>query len=123
MVIQVNDSKGYYLRDLLNHYSPIEIIKSSLTALLFFLFPTTLIVAITVNFTLLYVFYLDYILIGLYIVLVVYSSFTTKIFIQTLKNYIDKSNELDYDNIRIILNVISGFILLIPFVISFIYFS
>ncbi len=119
----MNDSKDYHLRDLLKHYSPIEIIKSSLTSIIFFLFPTVLIITIAVNITVLYIFYLYYILIGIYLVLVVLSIYTNKIFIQTLKNYIDKSNELDYDNIRIIINIISGFLLLIPFIISFIYFS
>lgn len=119
----MNESIDYHLRDLLNHYSPIEIIKSSLTAIIFFLFPSALIIIITVNITVLYIFYLNYILIGIYLVLVVLSIYTNKIFIQTLKNYIDKSNELDYDNIRIIINIISGFLILIPFIISFIYFS
>ena len=118
----MNNELHYRLRDLAIYYLPIVIFNSFLTGFLFFLFPAALLITITVNIVLLYVYNLFYFLFGLYIILVVLAAFTNKIVIRTFKNYGDRSNELDYKHIHLVLTVISGFIILILFVIVYNYF-
>ena len=118
----MNDKRYYHLKDLNIFYLPSFIIKSFLTGLIFFIFPTTLLVLLTVNIVLLYIYNITYFLIVLYVIVLSVAYYSNKIVIGTLKNYGDRSSELDYDHIHLILTVISGVILLVVFAIVFTYF-
>ena len=118
----MNDTRFYRLRDLPIFYLPSAIFKSFLTGFIFFIFPTTLLVTLTINVVLLYVYNIVYFLVVLYVIVVVIASYSNKIIITTLKNYGDRSSELNYDKIQLILTVISGVIILLMFLIVYTYF-
>ncbi len=117
----MNNNKYNRLRDLPIFYLPSAIFKSFLTGLIFFIFPATLLVTLTVNVMLLYVYHLLYILIGLYILLVILSFFTNRVIISTLKNYGDRSDEIAYDRIHLIISIIAALLLLVLFTIIYTY--
>jgi len=115
-------NKSKRLRDLKKYYLKKEIFKSILTGFIFFIFPATLIIIITVNIVLLYVYYVIYFLLVIYIILTVLSGYTNKIVIITLKNYKDKTEELDYNHFQVIFTIASSIIILAIFTILFLIF-
>ena len=115
VVINVNKDKHYRLKDLTIYYLPSVVFKSILTGFIFFAFPAALLITITVNILLLYVYNLLYFLIVLCVILIILIVFTNKITIKTLKNYGDRGSELDYNSIYLILNIISGGVLILIF--------
>lgn len=115
----MSDKLHNRLLDLRIYYMPIVIFKSFITGFLFFLFPTVLLVTIMVNIVLLYAYLLIQFLGGLFILLVIISFFTNKIIINTFKNYGDRSADLDYSRIYVILNIISFVSILTIFIIAF----
>ena len=107
------------IRDLRKFYSVKELIKSTLTDFLFFIFPTLLTVTILVNLILLMINNFLYIMILIYVILVAINFMSKKMFITTLKNYNNVEN-LDYDHIKGTLLVITNLALLaIVYVITF----
>ncbi len=116
----MNDKLHNRLLDLRIYYLPIVIFNCFITGFLFFLFPAALLVTIMVNIVLLYAYLLIEFLGGLFILLVVLSFFTNKITIDTFKNYGDRSTELNYPRIYVILNLISFVSLLTIFIITYI---
>jgi len=116
------DKRHYRLRELTIYYSPADLIKSLSTGLIFFIFPTTLLVILTINISLLYVYNITYFLVALYVIVVAVAYYSNTIVISTLKNYEDHSNEIDYDHIHLMLTVISGVTILVLFTIVFTYF-
>ena len=115
----MNNKKNYNLKDLNKFYLPSMIFKSFLTGFIFFVFPVALLVTLTVNVMLLYIYNTLYFAIGLYVLTVGVAYFSNKIVIQTLKNYGDKSSELDYDKIHLIITIIAGVVILVIFAIIF----
>ena len=116
----MSDKLHNRLLDLRIYYLPIVIFNSFITGFLFFLFPAALLVTIMVNIVLLYAYLLIEFLGGLFILLVILSLFNNKITIDTFKNYGDRSNELNYSRIYVILNLISFVSLLTIFIITYI---
>lgn len=113
--MQVNENKHYRLKHLTIYYLPSAVIKSFLTGIIFFIFPASLLITVTVNILLLYVYNLNYFLLGLCVILIILIAFTNQIVIKTLKNYGDRSNEFDYQKLYWILNAITGGIIIIIF--------
>ena len=111
----VNNNKHYRLKNLTIYYLPKDIFKSFLTGFIFFVFPAGLIITIFANVIPLYLYNLIYFLTGLCVILIILITFTNKIVINTLKNYGDRSDELDYESIYLILNLISSSVLIIMF--------
>ena len=106
------------LNDLRVFYLPTRILKSFLTGFIFFIIPASLLITLTVNIVFLYFYNVFYFLVVLYILLTVFAFFTNKIVIETLKNYVDRSDVFDYKNILIILTVTSSIVIFILFVIT-----
>jgi len=106
--MKVNNKKHKRLRNLTIYYLPSAIFKSFLTGFIFFVFPAGLLITVVANIAPLYLYNLIYFLIGLCVILIILITFTNKIVISTLKNYGDRSAELDYKTIYLILNIISG---------------
>ena len=120
--MKVNNSKHKRLRSLTIYYLPSVVFKSFLTGFIFFVFPAGLLITVVANVVPLYMYNLIYFLIGLCVILIILITFTNKIVINTLKNYGDRSAELDYKTIYLILNLISGGIIVIIFGIIITYF-
>lgn len=111
--------KETYLVNLHYHYLIFELFKSWLTGMIFYILPGILAVVIFANIVVLYVPYLLYLMLVLYICLVLISLFSNKVIIETLKNYRDKSLEIDYKTIYIKLVVLSAIILALPALIGY----
>ena len=104
---------------ILDLYTPSELLKSSLTSLIFFIPPGSLLGLLFANIVVLYVPYLIYLLLALYIGLVSISLFTNKVLIETLKNYQDKSLEINYKIIYNKLVILSIIIITISVIIGY----
>lgn len=115
------DKRHYRLRDLTIYYLPSAIFKSFLTGFIFWIFPSALLITLTYNIMLLYFYNLMFFLFGLLVALIALSYFGNKTIIRTLKNYGDRSEDLDYRNILIVLTVLSGLTIFSLFVIIFVF--
>ena len=119
MVMMVNKLPDFHFLKLKKYYSKTIIFNSFFIGFLFFLFPATLLIIITINVVVLYLYHLLYFLAGLYILLVVLAVFTNKVVIDTLKNYKDNSEELNYKQIHTTLNIVSTILIFTIFITIF----
>ena len=115
MVMQMSENKHFRLKHLTIYYLPSAIFKSFLTGAIFFIFPASLLITVTINIMLLYVYNMNYFLLGLCVILIILTVFTNQIVIKTLKNYGDRSTEFDYHKLYWILTAITGGIIIITF--------
>ncbi len=105
---------------LINIYSPMVIIKSFLSGFIFFIFPTALVGALAASIIPLYLYNLYGIIFGLYVIVVIIAIFANKITIDTLKNYVDKSDVYDYKSAFIFLSLVASAIIFLVFIAVFI---
>ena len=79
-----------------NYYSISELLKSSLTGIIFFVVPSSLFIILFANIVVLYIPYLLYLLLMLYVIIISLSFFSNKVVVETLVNYKNKSLEINY---------------------------
>ena len=107
------------LKDIFNEYEGIIILKSFLTAVTFFTIINAIILIPTVQIMFLYVSYMEYFLIGIYILMSLNSIFFNKILVETLQNYkIIKT--IDYDKFKVRNSTYMTLIIFITILITFI---
>lgn len=107
------------LLKLKEYFKTNEIVKSFLTGIIFFIVPAALITTLVVSSIILYVPYIEFFLLGLFIILSSLTLFTNKVIIETLFNYQDKTLDLDYKTLYYKLLVIAIIIIGIVIIISY----
>jgi len=102
-----------------DYYSKTEIFRSLLTGFIFQAFPSIMFIVLFANIVVLYVPYLIYLVLVLYVIILLLSLFSSKIVIETLKNYKKKLPEIDYKIIYYKLIFTSFIIVTIIFIIGY----
>lgn len=92
----IKEKRIFKLHD---YYSKEMLINSYLLGFIFFLIPSSLIILLFANIIVLYIHYLIYLVLALSFGLILIGLFSNKIFIETLINYIDNTEKIDYKTI------------------------
>lgn len=113
----MNKEKRLY--KLVKYYTSIELLKSYIAGVIFFVVPTSLFIILFANIVVLYVPYLIYLLLVLYIVLIGLAIFSSKVQVETLSNYQDKSEVINLKMIYYKLSLIAIVNITIVFIIGY----
>lgn len=107
------------IRTIYKEYQLLEILKAFLTGLLFFAILSALILIPIIQITFLYVPYLEYFLIGIYILMSLNSVYFNKIFVETLQHY-HRYESIDYEAFKVRSSTVMTFVIFVILLIVFI---
>lgn len=108
------------IKTIFKEYDFIDILKSFLTAAIFFVLLALIVVIPVVSAVYLYIPFLEYFLVGIFMYLSLISVYCTKIFVETLHTY-KVTEAVDYDTFKVRASTMMSFIIFITVFIIYIF--